>query len=305
MISMRRVGLVLLAAAASACGGGDGITVTHHDCTPVALSFPGSASGSLSPTGCVSDGFPAAIYTFTASGSGGTTFSVTGSVATTIEVRTNPAGNNVAINSQQTDPVTGEWLLPAGNYLMRVSAQAAGAAGTFTVTGTSTNGASNNGSGCTAGVPLRLLVVGGTYSSQSLNTGDCTAVDGSYIDYYIIRSLKPCTITFTPTGFDAYLGIFDIIGGTSIATKDDFTTGLAEHIDLATCSTATGNPIEIQANTFASGETGTYTLSVVITGGGSLVDGTRPAGDETNFVSPIDVGRLLGQDRPRLFKTPR
>jgi hypothetical protein len=230
---------------------------------------------------------------------------VTSSVATTIEVMSDPPGNDAAINSQGTAAVTGEWLLPAGSYLFRVRAQSATGSGTFTITGTSTNGATNNGAGCTAGVPFRLLVVGGTYGSQSLNTGDCVASDASFVDYYVIRSLKPCTITFTPTGFDAYLAIYDIIGGAPITAKDDFATGLAEHIDLAACSTSTGNPIEIQANTFASGETGTYTLSVVITGGGSIMSGTQPVGDGTMVGSAIDVQHVIGHARASLIKASR
>jgi hypothetical protein len=301
MIAMRRAGLVLLVVAASSCGGGDGITVTGGDkCAPVAMAFPGSKGGSLSPTGCVLAGFPTAVYRFTATGSGGTTFNVTSSIPATIEVQSDPPGNDAVLVTTGASPAAeGEWMLPAGSFLFKVKAQSSSGNGTFTITGSSTNGATNNGSGCTDGVPYRLMVVGGTYSGQSLNTGDCLEFDASYIDYYIIRSLKACTVTFTPTGFDAYLGILDVLADTAIAIANQSGTGVAEHVDLPACSTPSGDPIEIEANTFSPGETGTYSLSIVITGGGSIRDGAPPADGAAILSSPLDVQRLIG--RPRRF----
>jgi hypothetical protein len=212
-----------------------------------------------------------------------------------IEVTTDPPGTGNVGYFNTTGTVSSEWILPAGTYRARVSS-AAGGTGAFSLTGTTTSGVSNNGSSCTAGVSLRSLVVGGTYTGQSLGTGDCFFTGGFLVDIFYIRSLKPCTITLTPTGFDAVLEARNFALTTNVGTvQDGFGVGGAETLTLTSCSTPAGGTIAIMPSAFTAGATGAYTLTVTITGGGSLMAGnsrelTRP---EAKTLGPANLGDVF------------
>jgi hypothetical protein len=241
------------------------------DCSATAMAFPGTATGSLPAAGaCVANGLSAANFRFTATGAGAVTMNLTSAFSGQLEVKTDPTpGDNHVLTG--TSPIAGEWLLPAGSYQARVSAVTG--TGTFTLTSTATAGNSNNGSGCTAGVPRRVLLVGGTYTGQSLGTGDCALSDGTRVDIFSIKSLKPCTITMASgTSLDPYIIIGNAEFTSSLAEKDDFGPGVTETISLTACNNG-GSAITIGMNTFAPSETGAYTMTITITGGGSLMAG--------------------------------
>jgi hypothetical protein len=254
---------------------GAGFTVTSaafvasDPCTPLTLAFPGTAGGALASSGCIGAGLPSVYYRFSTIGTGGTTFSISGAFPARIEVMTDPPGSNFALQSAATpSSVTGEWLLPAGTYQLRATAVSGG--GTFTLSGTSTQGTVNNGSGCTAAVPLRVLVVSGVYAGQSLGTGDCTIAGGGHADFFYVRSLNACTITMSPTGFDAYLDVRDAATGGDIVTTNTGGVGVPETLSLAACSTA-GAAVAIVAKAYEPGDAGTYSITITISGGSSGV----------------------------------
>jgi hypothetical protein len=268
-------------------------SLNSGDCTPATMAFPGTATGSLPSAGaCVISGAIATVQRFTAPGTGGVTLTGSATYSHIVEVTTDPVGSG-QVSFIGTGAIGAEWLLPAGTYLFRMFA-APTSSGPFTITGTATSGNSNNSSGgCTSGVPLRVIVTGGTYGNQSLGSGDCSFTDGSLFDSYFLRSMRECTITMTPSGFNAYMFIADAITGTRIRTVDNSTAtnaSGAESTTLASCSNENGaNPIQIVANSFTGGETGTYTLTVTFTGGSSLMDGSSI----TTYSSPWLVPEKL------------
>jgi hypothetical protein len=282
-------------------------TAAADPCTPLTLTFPGTVSGTVSAaSGCTSGTAPAAVYRFTtAQGvATGHTFAITstGFLDPVIEVTTDPPGTgNVGLfNTNGT--VSAEWLLPAGTYRARVSS-AAGSTGAFSLTGSTSSGISNNGSSCTSGVLLRVLVVGGTYTGQTLGAGDCFFTGGIFVDIFYIRSLKPCTITLAPTGFDALLQARNFALNATVGTAQNVGgVGATETLNLSACST-NGASIAIMASSVAGGETGSYVLTVTITGGGSLMDGNSGSLMDSNLealtrptvqtLGPLTVGDIL------------
>lgn len=255
----------------------------NDPCNPVALAFPGTVNGNVSAAGCVVNGLPAAIYRFTATGQGGSTFSATATFPVQISVMSDPPGSNIVFTGPAATPNSAsfEWLLPPTSFQFKVASRTAGTGGTFSLTGSVTSG--NSPSCPVSGTIIRAFVVGGTYSGQSLGAGDCTANDGSYEDGYYIYSTKPCTITMTPTGFDAFLAIYDASTGNNLTFSDNLGIGGAETVQLPACSNG-GNALLIIANTFNAGETGTYVLAITITGGGSLT--ARDPGETVPALTP-------------------
>lgn len=264
------------------------------DCTPVAMTFPGAASGTIPAAGsCVANGLSAANYRFTLAAAGGVNLNLSSTFSAVLEIKTDPTpGENIGFIG--TSPITVEWLLPAGTYQARVSAQTG--TGTFTLTSTSVTGASNVKSGCSAGVPLRALLVGGTFTGQSLGStaNDCSLSDNSLVDWFYIRSLKPCTITMTPTtgNLNPFILIADAALSQLLATKNDNGANLAETLSLNGCNNG-GAPIAIGMNTLNAGEAGGYTMTVTLTGGGSIVSGVSPTVSPNVALPVVDIGNVF------------
>jgi hypothetical protein len=270
----RRLGvtaIAALAAFAQACGGGDGITVTIPACTPVDLTFPGSVSGTTED--CTSGGFRAKVYRFTANANPAHGFGVASAFQNVgVEVTSDPQGTNNVVWVSTQSAVAAEWLLPPGNYLLRVTSRTG--SGTFDLEGfTSTL----NTTDCT----VRTLVVGMTLTDHALAATDCEYLlsngdpDGTYFDAYGILSGKPCNISLSSATMDTFLEVRNSQQAfPAIASHDDidFAGGNTNSfLALPACNNNNG-PIVIRANTATTTPaTGSYTLVVEIVGGGSIV----------------------------------
>ncbi|HKS05592.1 MAG TPA: hypothetical protein VJR92_04690 [Gemmatimonadaceae bacterium] len=273
---VRRVGVAAIATliAAQACGGGDGITVTTPACTPVDLTFPSTVSGTTAD--CTSGGLRAKVYRFTSNPGFANGFLVSSAFQNVgIEVMSDPPGayNHVWVDTD--GDAIGEWQLPPGNFLVRVTSRTG--SGTFDLEGYTSP---LNTDGCV----VRTLVVGVTLTNHSLEATDCEYADldgtpdGTYLDAYVIRSSKPCTISMTSATMDTFLQIRNIDLDDILAGNDDASMGVTDSFLSLTECNFNDAPIVIFANTSTTvPNTGSYTLTVSITGGGSIVAGNTTA----------------------------
>lgn len=249
-------------AAASSCGGGgDGITVHEGEtCAPASLSVPGSASGTLTTSGCVTNFKPARFYKFTSNGQGVVSFTATAAFAPEIAVTNDPPTEFVTFSGATT--VTGSWILPTGTYQLRL-ASTAGTVGTFSITGINTTA-----TGC---AQRAILPFASRTYSASLATTDCVlAADHSYYDSFLIYSTKPCTITMhgVLASFDSYLIANNATTHEDIGEDDNSGGNKDAKLTFAACNSG-GDPIEIWPNSYTDA-VGDYTLTVAVTGGNSV-----------------------------------
>lgn len=127
-----------------------------------------------------------------------------------------------------------------------------------------------------ASLALTRLVTCSTGSAQSfgcnrsttgsLTSSDCTLGDGSYADYYSVpvTSGQTLTIDLASSAFDAYLLLLDS-SGALLASNDDY-SGLNSRIVYTVSYTGT---VYVVANSLNAGGTGSYSLSVQCSGGGT------------------------------------
>jgi hypothetical protein len=115
--------------------------------------------------------------------------------------------------------------------------------------------------------------------------------DGTFFDGYGIRSAKPCRVTMQSSVFTPWLQIQDG-AGTAIAQGAGTGNPSTISLDLNACSSA-GGTILILANSLPTVTTGAYTLTLTITGGGSIV---APGPVAHPATGPIDVLNAFGPD---------
>lgn len=279
-----------------------------NPCTPVQLTIPGTANGAISASSCTNNTPPTspadlgtALFRFTLGATTAAHFTVTSTFAVPqLEVLSEPPGNQVAVfDNSSTGSLGVEWLLPAGTYTARVASRTA-ANGTFTIAGASR--AIGGTAGTNGTCYLRLLVVSVTLN-QSLGPTDCpwdNPADGSFYDYYAIKSFKPCVIAMTSATLLPWLEVRDVDGNVLFATIGVGTPSTAT-LNLAQCSNGT-SPIILYANAVPNPLAGDYTLTFTITGGGS---DTPPAaaGPGTGLVA--DLHGILNTTPPRPGDAPR
>lgn len=267
----RTLALAVLVAFAVSCGN-EGITINTPECTPVDLTYPGSATGTINAGTCQSGGFHAALYRFTVDQDSAHQFAVTsGFPVIGVEVMSDPPGVN-AVWTGVNNSVNAVWLMPPGTYLLRITAR--NGLGDYALTGSH---APLNTTQCT----IRTLVVGVTLQDQLLAATDCPWLDGqgnpdgTYFDAYRIASNQPCTISMESATMDSFIEIRDITQGTVLGGDDDSGGGNDALVSLNACN-YNGAPIVIRANTATSAvPTGAYTLTVVLGGGGPVVAPNR------------------------------
>jgi hypothetical protein len=107
---------------------------------------------------------------------------------------------------------------------------------------------------------VEAWVVPGLTLSRGLAAGDCTLSDGSYYDGYLVylRAGQQITLTQRSTAFDTYLILADA-SGNSLVENDDGAGGTDSRI-VYTATRA--GAYMIAANSFSSGATGAYTLTI-------------------------------------------
>lgn len=248
--------LVLSGALALASCSDGGITVTPTDpCAPQTLAFPGSAAGNVTQTECRVGGRPAAFHRITVP-AGSVQFDVSGDFPPEVAILATADTDHV-FQFNNTNSVTGVWLLPAGQYLVRVVARSG--TGAYTVTGSN-----HTGQNCVERFLVPFADV--TYSRQLTATACVNSDDGSFFDGYITFSSRPCTITMRSTQMDSYLYLINARTGAVLAQDDDSGGGVDARVSLAACN-AGSDVLGIVANTAFVGETGAYTLTVAVPGG--------------------------------------
>lgn len=235
-------------------------------CPPAAMTFPGTVNGTL-PTGpCVGGGVPAAVFRFTTAANGGAGFTVTAAFAPLFEIRSDPPVDNVALTLAAG--AAPEWLLPAGTFQARIRASTGG--GAFSITGAVVP--------ANTGQVLRHLAVAGTFA-QNMEESDIAFGDGTFVDVFVINSLRPCTITMRASGLDAYLEIYDIITQDFLTFDDDGGGGTDAMVTRPACTNG-GNPILIATehlDPLAAGAVVPYTLTIAFTGTAALRADERPS----------------------------
>jgi hypothetical protein len=94
----------------------------------------------------------------------------------------------------------------------------------------------------------------------ALTSGDCTLEDDSFVDFYELRlnSARTVTITLNSSAFDAFLLVFERSSTFPSAWDDDSGSGTNARLQI---QLQAGTYI-IAANSFHSGETGAYQLTV-------------------------------------------
>jgi len=247
--------------------------VVSEFCRPGALAIPGTVTGTLPSGLCDANGRPAAVYSFTLGADGAVAFTTTAAFAPRVEVKTRLTETNPEFLPTSAFP-TVEWLLPAGAYLFRVSAQSG--TGAYTVRGDPVAG--------TSGVVARAIVAGGTYAGQSLQINDREFGDGTVYDYFLMFSLRSCTITMRSTAFDALLWVDDAIQLQFIAIDDNGAGGTDARVRLDQCHSQ-GRPIGVLANSNPTPQLGpglgAYTLTIEYGNlpAAALPDGAAIGGD--------------------------
>lgn len=244
--------------------------LVQEACAPGALTIPGLTTATVSSQGCVIASRPTAPFRFSTTGSGAVIFAVTASFPAAIDVTTDPPGDGIVVTGGQN--VSGEWLLPAGTYLVRVGAVSG--EGTFGMTASSGPGNS--------GQVVRLIATSGTFA-QTLGAGDFVFPqlfgDNSFWDLYRVQSARSCTITARKTGAGSNLDLLLLLSdqsGELFALDDDSGGGTDPQIVLSQCQTA-GGPITIMVNHYLETGTGPYDLTVTFGASAPSFVGSAPS----------------------------
>jgi hypothetical protein len=227
-------------------------------CRAAPLAIPGTATGTLPAEFCDASGRPAAVHAFSLAAAGAVAFTTTATFAPRVEVKTSVAeGNPEFLPTTQFPRV--EWLLPAGSYLFRISAQSG--TGTYTARADPVAG--------TSAATSRAIITSGTYTGQSLQLNDFDFGDGTVFDYYLMFSQRPCTITLRSTDFDAFLWVEDAIELQFTDDDDNSGGGTDARIHFEQCNNQ-GRPLGVYANSNPTPQLGpglgSYTLIVEFDG---------------------------------------
>jgi hypothetical protein len=230
------------------------------DCAPVPIAFPFTVTGSLANASCFVGGNPAIFYRFTKGELGPVQIVVTTSdpaVVPEIAVINDPPSDFIP-TSQTGTTATGNWVLAAAPYRVRVRALAS-TAGSFTLS-TSTSPV--------AGCVLRTLLPFALVTYPGRIDGDDCAENAKNYDWYQVYSTRPCSLTLrgVQAAFDAFLSVRNVRTHAVVAQNDNAVANTRDSfVMLPECRAGT-DPIEILASA-ANGASGDYTLTVQITGG--------------------------------------
>lgn len=219
------------------------------------LSSPGA--GVLTTSSCVISGRPTDFYRFTTSTTGDAAFAITSVFAPRIEVRADPPSESPWALPPQAQAA--HWLLPAGNYEFRLSANSGSGAYSFT---------SAFGAGAT-GCVTRYLAVGGVYTGQTLASGDCTDYPDAFTDKFVVFGNAPCSVRVHSTQFTNYIFIYDHASQAFLTGTTGFDVGVDALIGLPACKNA-NQPLEVWVVNDVGEPGGSYALTVNLNAAPSL-----------------------------------
>ncbi|OZC02089.1 DUF4344 domain-containing metallopeptidase [Rubricoccus marinus] len=161
-------------------------------------------------------------------------------------------------------------LAQSGTYLAIANSVGAGATGRYALTIQRPEDVTDMEDAAEGFATLDI----GTPARGVLEAGDRQLADESYADLYVLRGApgETVAVTMRSADFDAYLGVSSLEGGelTSIGQDDDGAGGSDARVEF----TLGGAGIyAIQANSYAAGATGAYTLTAERVASGET---TRP-----------------------------
>jgi hypothetical protein len=230
-------------------------------CEAAPFSFPGNVTGVIPNGACVLHDLPSASHQFTTVNEVVAHFTFTAPFGPVFEIAASPPVDNVVL-AAESSPIVSEWLLPAGTFKVRVGSSAG--AGAYSIIGFV--GVSDDG--CTT----RFLAVAAVYSTQQLRGDDCNSddynffetPDGSRVDFFAIRSTRPCTITMRSAVMNSFLMVADWETLNVFDAKGSGGANQDATMVLPSCTSPTG-PLVIVTNHFIDA-IGPYTLTVAFTG---------------------------------------
>ena len=242
---------VLAAAAVAACNG-DG-TGASDPCAPAVFKPGSTASGALDARTCRAVTGPRiARYVVTFSGQRAEEFALTTTQVDGALALFDSAGHRVAY-TRADGSANGTSLrvfAPRGRYLLAVSADGPRASGAFELTSHEMPAKR-----CEQGWIVPPITVTGT-----LQTGDCTARDGSFLNLYRVHleAFQTLQATQRSTAFDSFLALRRSNGG--FARSDDNGGGGHDaHFEFAW---TVADDYVLYANSHDAGESGAYTLTL-------------------------------------------
>jgi hypothetical protein len=169
-------------------------------------------------------------------------------------------------DSQVLATVTG-----TGSLAILANALASGESGRFSLTVESLSGAGGSTSGGPLATPGQLTAGAGSTVTGTLASGDDILADSSYYDQYVYTGSPGdrLRITLSSSDFDAYLG-WGRVNGSSFTGEvydDDSAGGSDAQLEVTVDGTGS---FAMLANSYTSGQTGAYTLSVERLDAGAL-----------------------------------
>ena len=259
----------------SVSGGGSGSsgggTTTAMGCNPATLTLPASGVSGSWADDCessVSGRGYARYYSFTVTESSEVTIDLTSSVDTYLYLREGSATSGTVLRDND-DIESGNTnsrivaTLSAGAYTIEATTYSEDTTGTFTL---GVSGGTTTATGCSATtLTLPASGVSGTWAD------DCESqVSGrGYARYYTFNLSEGAEVTIDLTSsVDTYLYLRQgsATSGTAVHSNDDIESGNTDSRIVATLSAGT---YTIEATTYSEGATGTFTLDVSVSGGGT------------------------------------
>jgi V8-like Glu-specific endopeptidase len=272
-------------------------------CTPTPMSIGATASGQLTTSSCASQLRPCSYaqrFQFTGSAGQSIVATMSSTAFDTYLFLLGPTGATIASNDDGgagTDSRipfnTGAFTLPSsGTYLLEATSYFTGSTGSFSV-------AVNAPAAC-AVTPTSL----GSTITTSLTTGDCfSPIRGDfYADRYSFAAAagQQVALTLTSPTLDTYLTLLNPDG--TIRSEDDDSAGnLNSRIPPSGFITlAQAGTYIVEASTFNTRATGTYTLTLV--SGGSP---PPPTGARLRAVTPCRLmDTRAGEGKTGAFGPP-
>jgi len=243
--------LLVTTSAATFCGLAGATTV----------AVPQTVNGSLASSDCkltTSDPRPADLYKFTLPSTQVVILTTQSAAFQPITNLYDVNGNFIVADSSSAGQSRVTRTLPAGTYYVAAEGKTFTSNGAYTLslTGSATVA-------CSAASSIQTITptTAGTTVAGTLVAGDCTIFDGTFADVYKITVTTTATVQvdLTSTAFDAYLWLYDA-NFASITSDDNSGGGTNARLSRS----LTAGTYYIEANTFAFGQTGAYSLTVKI-----------------------------------------
>jgi hypothetical protein len=225
------------------------------------VAVPQTVNGTLASSDCLltgSDPRPADLYKFTLGSTQVVTLTTASAAFASITNLYDVNGNFIVADSSSASQSRVTRTLGAGTYYVASEGKTFTSSGAYTLTLAGTASTA-----CSAASSIQTITptTGGTTVNGTLAAGDCTIFDGTFADVYKITVSANATVQvdMTSSAFDAFLWLFDS-NFVSVTSDDNGGGGTNARISRS----LTAGTYYIEANSFAFGQSGAYTLTVKI-----------------------------------------